>query len=418
MTISIEPAALTRFFIAILLLLTSAHFFGDLFGKLRMPRVVGEIFGGLLLGPSGMGHVFPEFYQSVFLQQGQLLAAIYWLGLVLLMFSSGFEIDRDFGRADQKTIAALVAGTTLIPLGFGWLSTEFFDLKALIGPAGNVVSLKLIITVGLAITSIPVLSKIFMDLGIIRTPFARICLATATIHDVVLWVFVSIAAGIVSSDSLSLSAISLHVFISIVFFTGALVIVPAFVRAVGRQRLGALVMGSEAVVVTLILFLFAAAASLLEVNLVFGAFLAGIVINLAKNAGFQEAKKQIKGFSMTLFIPVYFAIVGLKLDLGRHFDPLFFLMFLLFALAVQTAAVMATCRLLRFDALTSFNFAVALNDRGGPCIVLATLAHDLGIINDNFFATLVLLAIVTSLTAGSWLRYVLKNRWPLMGGVA
>ena len=90
------------------------------------------------------------------------------------------------------------------------------------------------------------------------------------------------------------------------------------------------------------------------------------------------------------------------------------LIFLLFAFVVQTIAVLATTRFLNYNWLSSFNLAVALNDRGGPCIVLATLALESGIISENFFVTLILLAIVTSLSAGMWLEYVLKKGWPLL----
>jgi Kef-type K+ transport system membrane component KefB len=162
------------------------------------------------------------------------------------------------------------------------------------------------------------------------------------------------------------------------------------------------------------LLIFAAIASFLEVNLVFGAFLAGIVVNYVKSPRFEDSKLHIKSFSMAFFIPIYFAIVGIKLDLIHHFDWVFFSIFIVFAIIVQTIAVLLTARFLKYDWLSSFNLAVVLNDRGGPCIVLATLAFDLGIISENFFVTLVLLAVVTSLTAGSWLKYVLSKGWPLL----
>ena len=414
MTFALEAIALTRFFIAMLLLLLLAYFFGNVFSRFKMPKVVGEIFGGLLLGPTCFGHFFPELYKEIFFNQGQLLSVIYWLGLVLLMFSSGFEIDQNFDKKDKKTIAALVIGTTLIPLIFGWISTHFFDLNKLVGPANNVLSLKLIITVALAITSIPVISKIFLDLGIMKTPFAKIVLATATIHDIVLWVFISIATGLVSSKGLSLTNICIHVIISVSFFIVCLFFIPKLIHWAKQFKLNLIPPGSEAPIIVLILLVFTVIASLLDVNLVFGAFLAGIIVNFIKNPRVEETKQPIKDFSRAFFIPVYFAVVGMKLDLIHHFDLLFFFVFIIFAIIVQTVAVLLTARFLKYGWLSSFNLAVVLNDRGGPCIVLATLAFDLGIISENFFVTLILLAIVTSLTAGSWLRHVLKKNWPLL----
>jgi Kef-type K+ transport system membrane component KefB len=331
------------------------------------------------------------------------------------MFCSGFEIQRKFEKRDEKVILALVIGTTVVPLIFGWISTYFFDLENIMGPANNILSLKLVITVALAITSIPVISKIFMDLGIMQTAFAKITLAIATIHDIILWVFVSIATGLVSSQTLSLTDISLHVLVSILFFVIALKAIPKAIKLLDVKMKGYLVPeGTETPIIALILLTFIVVASLLNVNLVFGAFLAGIVVNYIKTARFQESKLHVKRFSMALFIPVYFAVVGIKLDLIHHFDWMFFTIFVVFAISVQTIAVLSTARFLKYDWLSGINLAVVLNDRGGPCIVLATLALDLGIINENFFVTLVLLAILTSLTAGAWLKYVLSKGWKLL----
>ena len=414
-SITIAPIELTNFFIALLLLVLFAHVFGFIFSKLKMPNVVGEIFGGLLLGPTFFGHFAPKLYHDIFLAQGELLATIYWLGLVLLMFCSGFEIQRKFEKRDGRVITALVIGTTVVPLIFGWISTYFFDLENIIGPQNNILSLKLVITVALAITSIPVISKIFMDLGIMQTAFAKITLAIATIHDIILWVFVSIATGLVSSQTLSLADISLHVLISILFFFIALKAIPNAIKLLDGKTKGYLVPeGTETPIIALILLTFIVVASLLNVNLVFGAFLAGIVVNYIKTPRFQDAKLHVKRFSMALFIPVYFAVVGIKLDLIHHFDWMFFTVFVIFAISVQTIAVLSTARFLKYDWLSSVNLAVVLNDRGGPCIVLATLALDLGIISENFFVTLVLLAILTSLTAGAWLKYVLNRGWKLL----
>ena len=163
-----------------------------------------------------------------------------------------------------------------------------------------------------------------------------------------------------------------------------------------------------------ICFLFSALASVLEVNIVFGAFLAGIVVGAMPHDQFQQAKDHIKHISLAWFIPIYFAVIGLKLDLIYHFDFLFFLGFLLFATTFQALGTLTALKLAKENWLSSFNIAVAMNARGGPGIVLATIALDLGIINQTLFVTLVLVALVTSLAAGHWFRFVLARGWPLL----
>ncbi|HPG31394.1 MAG TPA: cation:proton antiporter, partial [bacterium] len=121
-----------------------------------------------------------------------------------------------------------------------------------------------------------------------------------------------------------------------------------------------------------------------------------------------------KEFSLVFFVPIYFSIVGLKLDFIRQFNPLFFLLYLIAAFLIQWITVYFTAKLLKYGNLASMNLAVAMNARGGPGIVLATVALELGIINENFFTTLISLSLATSLITGVWLKYIINKGLPLL----
>ena len=98
-SITLDNIELARIFFALATLLISAHFFGYLFHKFKLPKVIGEIFGGFLLGPTVLGHFFPQAHVwlfSAFAGEGKLISLIYWFGLILLMFVSGFEIQKRY----------------------------------------------------------------------------------------------------------------------------------------------------------------------------------------------------------------------------------------------------------------------------------------------------------------------------------
>jgi Kef-type K+ transport system membrane component KefB len=142
-----------------------------------------------------------------------------------------------------------------------------------------------------------------------------------------------------------------------------------------------------------------------------------MIVRLAMPKTVSERIEQgVSNISFSWFIPIYFATVGLQLNLVQHFNPLFFLIYLLIATLTQTLAVFVSSRLMKFDRLTSFNLGIAINNRGGPGIVLSSVAYASGIINQDFFAILVMLALVTSWFPGTWLRYVLQKGWKLMPG--
>lgn len=417
-TITLNDIELSRVFIALALLLLSAHFFGYLFRKLTFPQVIGEIFGGVLLGPTVLGYFYPRVHHWIFTAfegEGKLISMVYWFGLVLLMFISGFELQKSFDQKDRRLIIATLLGSTIIPFLAGWLFPSFYDLSLYMGLNSNLLSLRIIIGITVAITSIPVISKIFIDLGIINTPFAKIVLATATLHDIILWVALAIATGLVSTATLSYSKIISTVLITVAFFVFTLFAMPKITNFVNRLRYNLLIKSSASGYIIFICLLFSAMASILEVNIVFGAFLAGIVVGAMPKQKFEKAKEHIKDISLAFFIPVYFAVIGLKLDLIHHFDLLFFLGFFIFAVTFQILGTLLALKLIKEDWLSSINMAIAMNARGGPGIVLATIAFDLGIINQTFFVTLVLLALVTSLIAGRWFRFVLSRGWTLLG---
>jgi Kef-type K+ transport system membrane component KefB len=416
MSTSLTTPELTRIFLALLVLLFFAHILGYLFQRIKLPRVVGEIGGGLLLGPTVLGFFAPNVHKwlfAAFEAESKLISLFYWLGLVLLMFTSGFDLQKSLDRDDKRTILGLTLGSTIIPFAVGWLAPYFFDFSPYLGEKKNLLALRLIIAIATAVTSIPVLTKIFIDLKIIHTRFAKIVLSTATIHDVILWVALAIATGLVSAGLSSVSSILSHLLLTVLFFGVALLVIPKAMNFLNRSEWNPLMRSSVVGYMLFVCFLFAAVASYLNVNVVFGAMLAGVVIGMSPGE-FVKEKIHIKEVSLAFFVPLYFAIIGLKLDLVRHFDPWFFGCFLMVTTAVQMLGTMASARLLGKDMLSSLNFGVAMSDRGGPAIVLATVAFEFGIINETFFVSLVLIAVITSLMAGMWFRFILLKGYPLL----
>src|SRR5467141_2205800 len=415
--ITLSSLELTRFFFAMVLILFTAHSFGFLFYEAKLPRVIGEIFGGLVLGPTFLGFLDPDAENWVFgafPSEGALISVISYIGLVLLMFISGFEIQRAFSKEDRKIATSFLIGATVVPFVIGMLVPFVYNFSPYSGPNGNMLSLAIIVGIGVSVTSIPVISKIFIDLKIMDNRFAKIVLAIATVEDVITFGALAIATGVGASASLSLSLVVFTALVTVAFFAAALLGLPRMIRYTIRSRLNVLIKTHPSRYALFLCFSLVAAASLLNVNIIFGAFLAGIAIGMMPEEVFTLAKAQIKSISLALFTPIYFAVVGLKLDLIHSLDIFFFLGFLIFSTPLIGGGAMAVGRLTKQKRLASLNLAIALNARGGPGIVLATVAFDLGLISETFFVALVLTAIITSLVAGFWLRYVKKRGWDLL----
>ncbi len=416
-SITLSNPELTRFFFALISLLVLAQLFGYIFNRCKLLRVAGEIFGGFLLGPTILGHFFLDAHNwlfNAFEAEGKLISVIYWFGLILLMFVSGFEVQKTFDREDIKIIVGVFLGSTSIPVIAGWMAPLIYNFSPYIGEKQNMTALKIIVMIAVAITSIPVISRIFMDLKVTNTRFAKIVLTVATAHDIVLWVAMAVATGLVSAEPTSVSNISVTVSITIAFFCFTIACMPKVINWSNGAKYNFLIKSSVAGYVLSICFIFSALAGFLNVNIVFGALLAGIVVGLMPNKEFEKETLYIKEISLSFFIPIYFAVIGLKLDLIHHFNLKFFGWFLVFSSIVQIGGTVLGAKLIKKDWLSSVNFGIAMNARGGPGIVLATVAFDLSIINETFFVTLVLVAILTSLMTGFWFKYVLSRGWELL----
>jgi Kef-type K+ transport system membrane component KefB len=428
MKLSVE--ALSHLLLALTLLLSVAHAFGYGFARFRQPRVIGEILGGLLLGPTLFGALWPEAQAFVFPAAGPVpvvLDAVYQLGLLLLMFGAGAELRSAFEPGEGRTVAAVTVTGMVVPFAVGLGFVALVPPEGLIGAANSRAAFVLVFSLAIAVTSIPVISRIMGDLGILDTPFARIVLAVAVIEDVVVYVILAIAIGLVASPSdhafglqhrLGLApgsgvSVAYHVVVTLAFLALARGLGPSLYRKVRRFRFNLVRRGSLIGFQLAFMLASTVLATALGVVPLFGAFVAGIVVGASGKDGAAEARETIRAFSLAFFVPVYFAIVGLRLDLLHEFSPLFFLLFFAVACVAKAASVWAGARLAGESGRGAWNLAVALNARGGPGIVLASVAFDTAIISQQFYAVLVLLAIVTSLLAGTWLEREVRGGVPL-----
>ncbi len=416
-----SEAAVGSFLVILFVLLASAHVCGYVFERLHQPRVVGEIVAGVLVGGSVLGRFCPKFSGMLFHQlnassshAGELLGFIYWLGLLLLMFASGGETHNLFSREDQRQIGWLAALGTGLPFVLVLVASPWLRLNSMMGAANQHAALLLVIGIAVSVTSIPVISRIFYDLKILHTRFARLVLGVAVIEDTVLWAALAIATALAASAALPKAAIVQHIVSTAVFFALGLTLAPWLFQKAARAKWNLLALSSPSGYITLVLFTYCAIAAHFGTSLVFAAFLAGLAIPV--DGEFRESLQAMKRFAFAVFVPVYFAIVGFKLDLTKSFSLTMLAAVLAGACVVKLACVSLGARLAGFRGLDVANLALATNARGGPGIVLASVAFDAQIVNATGYTTLVLLAVLTSQAAGAWLEFVLRKDWPLLSG--
>lgn len=438
----IASTELTQVIIALLALLVAAHAGGALFTRLRQPRVIGEIVGGLVLGPTVLGQFWPEAVAWMFTDDQVVRGVIGFvqqLGLFLLMFCAGVDARRRMRRAERRITSVVSLVGLVVPFGLGALAVAVLDTRSLWGENGNRASFTLVFATAIAVTSIPVISRIFHDLGLLRTGFARVVLGVAVVEDVVLYVVLAVALDLATTTAPagglpaalglepgSTANIAYHSVTTVALLALLFGLAPRANRWIGSHPAlkGPVSTTSRRLLVllaTVVVFL------LLDLEAFLGAFAAGIFVGTPRrtpsDASLTDqveaagrgsaAQDSIRRFAFAFFIPCYFALVGVNLDLARGFDVGPFVVFLAGACLVKALSTYAGGRLAGLPHRATVHLAVALNARGGPGIVLATVTYAAGVVDEEFYIWLVLLAILTSVAAGTYLQRVPRHELEL-----
>lgn len=416
----LATSELMNVLIACGLLLVLARCCGALFARLRQPPVIGEILGGLLLGPTVLGSLAPGLYTGVFRSGGGsalVLDAIQQLGLIALMFCSGATLDLGGVRRDARIIAIVTTAGLTIPFAAGVLLAPFIDAGRGVGAAGSDLAFALVCGIAFAVTSVPVISRIMRDLGILETRLARTVISSAVIEDIALYVLLAAAVALVGATGpggpgplpavttplAPWAAMVAKVAIALAFAGGVLLLVPRLTRAIEAHRRLSFLRASRPTVMIVLAIAIIVAGLSIGLPTMLGALIAGAALRSGISAAGTHTHETISRFAYCSVIPIYFASVGLRLDLATQFNPIGCATLIATGSAIKFASVYAASRISGEARGFSRQLAIAMNARGGPGIVLATVAFETGIISEQFFTSLVMLAIITSLLAANWL---------------
>ncbi len=401
MTLSTNEISVTFFALALLLL--SSFIFGKIFEKINAPKVVGEIVGGMVFGGSCLGLLSPELMNSIFnnyAEEGKVLNIFYQLGLVFLMFSSGFSTSINITKKNIKPYSMLFLGATVIPMLLGIGFIDFFE-EDFMGTANNSISFGIVFLIATAITSIPVISKIFFDINMMNTKFSNMVLTVSTIQDLCLWILLNLAISMAENENITILSLLINVIATI----GFLIIAKLLEYIIKKKSIH--VRNNILTISFLVILTCVFSMSLLNINIMYSAFISGYIMKALVGEDNKEVLS-IKEVAFALFIPIYFALVGIKLDVIHNFSITRFILFFIVVFGLEFIGTVGVMLFSKFKKKTIISLGITMNARGGPGIVLATTAYSFNIINLEFYTVLILTTMLSSAIAGYWLR-IYKN---------
>ncbi len=401
----------------LILLLLFGRLLGELMNRVGQPALFGQLLAGVLLGPSVFGMLFPELRHAVFPDNKTLksmIDAISQIGILLLLLLTGMETNLALVQRRRRAVVSTSLSGIAVPF-IGGVALAYALPTDLIPAHENPLVTALFLGTAMSVSSVKILSMTLMEIGVIRRDIGQLILATAILDDTVAWIIIAVIAGIAAKGTVDLPTVGASLALTALFLAASLTI--------GRRLVARLIlwvndhMTIEVPVITAILVVMlgmALTTELIGVHTALGAFVAGILIGQSPILT-EHIERELRGFIMAFFAPVFFGVAGLGMDLRTLMDPTMLLFtgaVIVVASAGKFGGALVGGRLGGLTTRESLAMATGLNARGSTEVVIATIGLAMGALSNQLYTMIVAMAVVTTMAMPPTLRWIV-GRVPL-----
>ncbi|HET7817992.1 MAG TPA: cation:proton antiporter [Bacteroidia bacterium] len=387
------------------LILILSRIVSEMGRRFGFPIVIGEIIVGILLGPTIAGTLNPDFFIKVFPSEGNVpivFDGLVKLSVVLLLFVAGLEVQLPLVLKQGKTAIYTSVFSMLIPFATGFGVAYYFPQLFGNNPSGSGVFFAMFVGTALAISALPVIARILMDMNLFKTSIGMLIIAAAMFDDLVGWLIFSFLLAIKSGGEVS------SVRYTIIYILGF----GLFMLTIGKKIIDKALPwmqtklswpGGVLSISIGICLLCAAFTEKIHIHAILGAFIAGIAFGDSVHLH-EKAREIIHQFVTNFFAPLFFVSIGLRVNFIENFDLLIVAIVLVLSYfgKIIGATFGAYMGGLKINNALAVGFG--LNARGAMEIILGTLALNAGLISSQLFVALVVMALVTSLTSAPLMR--------------
>lgn len=374
---------------------------GRVAARLGQPPVIGEIMGGILLGPTLLGGTTQVLFPPGVLAPLQVVANV---GVCVFMFLVGAHLRPALVQGMVGIAGTVALGSVAVPLGLGaLLGWGLLARRPDVNPAAFV----LFLGTAMAVTALPVLARILADRGLVDRPVGGLALACAAVDDVLAWTLLAVVTALVGSAA---GAQTWRLALAVPFVLVMVGVVrPALARLASGGRAGP---GRAAAVVAVLatgLALSAGATEWMGLHQIFGAFLFGAVLpREIRGVLPEQAWSRVQQVNAAVLLPVFFVIGGIKVDLSRVDAAAIGLLALILLVAIggKFAGTYLAARAMRLDGRLAMALATLLNTRGLTELIALTVGLQIGVLDQQLYSLMVVMALVTTAMTGIVLRLV------------
>ncbi|WP_245520822.1 MULTISPECIES: cation:proton antiporter [unclassified Mesorhizobium] len=396
----------------IVLLLLVGRGLGEIFQRYGQPAIMGQLIGGILLGPSLFGWIWPDAQHLIFSTdpaQKSMIDAVSQLGILLLLLLTGMETDLRLVRRVGAACFSISITGVVVPFVCGFALAQVLPDSLLPEPGERIVA-GLFLGTALSISSVKIVAMVVREMNFMRRNLGQVIVSSAIIEDTIGWLIIAVTFGIATNGSLQVLPLIITV-VEVALFM-------VFSFTIGRRLVFTLIrwsndsFRSEYAVVTVIIIIMGVMAlitNLIGVHTVLGAFVAGILVGESPILS-DHIEGQLRGVITALFMPVFFGMAGLSANLTVLADPtlaLLTLALVLIASIGKFSGAFLGGRLAGMSLREAIAVGSAMNARGSTEVIVASIGLSMNILSHNLFTMIVTMAVITTLAMPPMLRWAL-----------
>ena len=384
----------------IIVIVVCGRALGLLSKRFGQPAVIGEIAAGILLGPSLFGRVAPETFTQLFPQDSLApLMLLSQVGLILFMFLVGLEFAPKVVSERKHVVVVISHVSIIVPFILGTL-LAFYLYPRVSDPGVTFRSFALFLGIAMSITAFPVLARILEERHLLRTRMGNTAIGCAAVDDVTAWCLLAFVVMLVRASDPRQLVLQL-----------SLLVLYALTMLFGVRRL----LPSKINIAMALVFVFASAwiTEVLGIHALFGAFLAGAI--LPRDAALCERLAgHVREVTSIVFLPLFFAVTGLRMNVGLLQTPELWLccaLVLLVAIAGKFGGATLSAKAVGFSWRDASAIGVLMNTRGLMEMVVLNIGLEIGVVSRSLFTMCIIMALVTTaMTAPLLDRLVHRTR--------
>ena len=378
------------------ILLFAAKLMAELFLRLKLPIVLGELIAGMIVGPFALGGL-QIIDGKQLLQINDEIKILGEMGAIVILFMAGLEMTpKEFLKGGK---AAFVVGTlgVVIPFFIGLAVFQLFGFDAL---------QSMLIATALTATSIAISIQVLSEFGKLKTPEARLIIGAAIVDDILAIAVLSVVTSIAGSDggvdNIDITEVTITILQVLGFFAIMLIVSVVVIPKIITPRIWK-AKGSVEGIATAAFFGAAALAGSIGLSPIVGAFAVGMALSTTKV--FEKIENYVEKIGL-IFAPLFFAIIGAQVDLRAVDLNILALSAVIVIIAVTTK--LFGCGLPAMYFLKSkqkgLRVGIGMISRGEVGLIVAGVGITAGILTSEVYSTIIIMVVVTTIITPIWLK--------------